>query len=96
MPLDAIFIDWDGNDGTKDDRAGSMAWGYAPRTDPKNPHTFFYTVTTAKTYQPRVSIMDHWQTCSSEQSVAKRISSCAGKIDDVPGWYPFNGTVTVE
>ncbi len=108
MPLDTILIDWDGKDGSvPSDNQGSMAWGFAPRSDPKNPNTFFYTVTKTGDYTPRVEIIDHWgagsNVCISVggsctfvgQRPGTRQASSSGKPDDSVGWYGFNGVIKV-
>ncbi|MFA6908406.1 MAG: dockerin type I domain-containing protein [Patescibacteria group bacterium] len=134
MPLESILIDWNGQNDSAD-RKGSMSWGYAPRTDPKNPHTFFYTVplsvTSGTVLIPHVQLVDHWGTCSNVQTsvcnggarngwlcqdaqdknlctqgggtcvnngagIATRASSCANGPQDNPGWYAFNGRITVR
>ena len=132
MPLDAILIDWDGDDGTTNDREGSMVWGYAPRSDPLNPHTFTHIFTEAGTYIPRVQLVDHWRTCSNviqgicsaastfagwrcqdadctagggtciqpapaviPPVITQKDTSCVGGPDDNPGWYAFNGAISI-
>lgn len=82
LPLSAILIDWDGLDGTKGDRQGSMTWGFAPRSDPKNPHEFFYVLDEAgKTYIPKIQLIDNWSTCSNVQ-----YGTCDAASGELEGW----------